>query len=283
MAAGLVGHRPNAGTMSSGGTESIFLAVHTVARDHGRAEPGHRRAATRHRRAPSIRRSPRRATTSTSSTSGCRSAPTAGRPEAMADAARRPHRSSSSARRRATRTASSTRSPSSPASRPTRGIALPRRRLPRRLAPAVLGAPRRAGAAVGLPGRRASPRCPPTSTSTATPSRARRSILYRDRELRAAPVLPVRRLARRPLRLGHRRRHPPGGARSPARGRPLNHLGAGRLPAPGRDRSATPPDRFARRHRRHRRAARSPSDPDLSRVRVRVRRPRRSTSAASAT
>ena len=68
MAAGLFGAPPDAGSMTSGGTESIFLAVQ-VARDQARQRAGHRRAAAPHAPAPPTRRSPRPPSTSTSSTS----------------------------------------------------------------------------------------------------------------------------------------------------------------------------------------------------------------------
>ena len=47
MACGLFGTAPDAGALTSGGTESIFLAVQ-VARDHARSRARHRRAPSRH-------------------------------------------------------------------------------------------------------------------------------------------------------------------------------------------------------------------------------------------
>ena len=127
--------------------------------DRPRRRPVRRAAspsrAARHRRPPPTRRSPRPRTTSTSSSAACPSAPTVGldvdaiagaiddahgprgRLGALLPVRRdRPHPRARRAGRRARH-------------------ALPRRRLPRRLAAAVVGAARRAGAAVGLPGRRA--------------------------------------------------------------------------------------------------------------------------------
>ena len=98
-----------------------------------------------------------------------------------------------------------------------RGRAVPHRRLPRRLAAAVVGAARPAGRAVGLPG-------PGRHVDLGRHPQVRLHVQGRvDRRLplpgpARAPVLLVRRLARRPVRVGHRRRAPARRRRSPARG-----------------------------------------------------------------
>ena len=258
MACGLLGAPPRAGAVTSGGTESIFLAVQ-VARDEAR-QPGHRRAAAPHpvHRAPGVREGgevPRR-----------RADPRPGR--RRRSGRRRRHRrrdrrrapGSSSAPRPATRTASSTPSPTSRPLAAERGVlfhtdaCLGGWLLPwwERLGEPV--------AAVGLPGPRRHVASRPTSTSTATRSRARRSSLYRVPGPARAPVLLVRRLARRPVRLGHPGRHPARAARSRARG-PPSTTSAPTATCAWRGRSSRPPPALPGGHRRHRRRRRSPARP----------------------
>ena len=96
--------RADAGAMTSGGTESIFLAVQT-ARDQARAGAGHRRAAARHRRSPRTRRSPRRPLPRRRARAGARRRRRPGRPRRHRRRRRRPHRPRRRRRRPATRTA----------------------------------------------------------------------------------------------------------------------------------------------------------------------------------
>ena len=169
-----------------------------------------------------------------------RSAPTAGPTSAAIgrrDDASAP--GSSSARRPATRTASSTRSPTWPRWPPSGASSSTS-------TPASAAGCCRGGSGSasrcrrGTSGSRASPRSRPTSTSTATPSRARRSSLYRDRDLLERQFFlyddwpgglyaSATTAGTRPAR-AHRRRV---GRHQPPRRR--------RLPAPGRRWSATPP------------------------------------------
>ena len=137
------------GTMSSGGTESIFLAVHTAREWAPRA--GRRPSRRSSPPAPPTRPSPRPATTSASSSGGSTWAPTCGPTRR-----RSPRRSTTDV---VLLVASAPCYPFGVIDPVTEIAALaadarhplPRRRLPRRLAAAVLGAARRAGAAVGLP------------------------------------------------------------------------------------------------------------------------------------
>ena len=109
---------------------------------------------------------------------------------------------------------------------------VPRRRLPRRVAAPVLGAARRAGPAVGPPR-------PGRHVAVGRPPQVR--LVLQGRVAAAAPragpaappVLPLRRVARRPVRLGHHRRHPPG-APIAAAWATVSPPRRGRLPAPRR-------------------------------------------------
>ena len=231
MGADLVHGNPRGGKLTSGGTESLFLAVQ-VARDHARTRRGASPSPRSWCPRPPTRRSPRRATTSTSPRCGCRSAPTAGPtsppPPPRSTSAPR----SSSARRPATRTASSTRSPSW-------------RRWRRSGARCATSTPASAAGCCRSSSGWASRCRRGTSGSTGVTSlsadihkygwcfKGASLLLHRDEDLLPLPVLPLRRLARRPLRLGHHRRHPAGrphrrglGDDQPPRPR--------RLPAPGR-------------------------------------------------
>ena len=142
-----------------------------------------RRSSCRRRR---TRRSTRRRTTSTCKPVLVPVDPTTFKADVDADARARSRRtrSCSSARRCRTRTASSIRSASSAQLALEREPAAPRRRLHGRLPAALLPPPRRAGARRSTSACPASPRSRWTSTSTPSPPRAPRSILYRNKELR---------------------------------------------------------------------------------------------------
>ncbi len=165
-------HGPGHGRLTSGGTESIFLAVQTM-RDHARhergiAEPVLLTATTAHPafakackyldveqvRIP-VRDDGRADVTAMADAIDDRTGMVVGSSPVLPVRRDRPHRTARGGRGRG-------RHP------------VPRRRLPRRLPAAVLGSARRTRARRGTSGSTASRRCPLTSTSTAGRSRARR-------------------------------------------------------------------------------------------------------------
>ena len=170
-----------------------------------------RSCVTADHRPPRVREG--RATTSTSSTCSCRSAPTAAStPTPRPRRARPTAPRCSSARRPATPTASSTRSPSWPRWPPSAGVLC---HVDACLGGWLLPFWERLGEPVppwdlSRPGRHVAVGRRPQVRLVA--SRACRCCCTATHGAAAPPVLPLRRVARRALRLGHHRRHPPGRA-----------------------------------------------------------------------
>ena len=201
------------GTVTSGGTESILLAMKTY-RDHARAARGVTDAADGRPRSPRTPRSTRRR--STSASSWCKvpvGAGLAGR--RRRDRGRRSPTDTVVDRRLGavrSRTGSSTRSRSSAAIAAGARHRLPHRRLPRRLRAAVGGAARATPVPpfdFRVPG--VTSMSAATRTSSATPPRARRSCSTATPSC-ATTSTHRPRLARRPVLLPDVRRPPPGSA-----------------------------------------------------------------------
>ena len=242
MTATLLGHPDVAGSMTSGGTESILMAVKT-AREWARATmPRRARARDDPARDRCIRRSRRRRTTSACASCTCRSI---AHLRADVDAMKAAHRTTDTILLVGS-------APSYPHGvvDPIDDIAalagvgarplVPRRRVRRRVHAPVRA--RSSGDAVppfdfACP---ASRRCRRTCTSTARRPRARRSCSI-ARASCGAPVRRLHRLARRSLRLADRAGH---AARRPDRGR------VGRDEVPRRRRLPAHREEDARHERR---------------------------------